>query len=242
MAFKWFAYPLAVCLWLTAFPAMAGDCVVLLHGMGRSYRSMAPMAEHLKAAGYPVENIDYPSTRKQLDPIVAKYLQPAIQRCGSHGGAVHLVTHSLGGILVRLYLQKHRLPANSRVVMLSPPNQGSEVADFMKDFSIYRWVTGPAGQQLGTAADSLPNTLGPVPQPLQVGVITGDRSLNPIFSSMLPGDDDGKVSVERAKLAGMADFLVVPANHTFIMSHPQVLKQTVHFLKKGRFRHAQKEN
>jgi hypothetical protein len=148
---------------------------------------------------------------------------------------IHFVTHSLGGILVRYYLQDHHLPPDSRVVMLSPPNQGSEIADLLKDFFLYRWIMGPAGQQLGTAEDAMPSRLSPVSVP--VGIITGDSTLEPWFSSHLPGPDDGKVSVERARLPEMADFMVVHRSHGFIMNDPQVIAQTIHFLRHGRFKH-----
>src|ERR1035437_545512 len=99
--------------------------------------------------------------------------------------------------------------------MLAPPNQGSEVVDKLGRLSLFRWINGPAGQQLGTSGNSLPNQL-PVP-PVEVGVIAGTRSINWFLSALIPGPDDGKVSVERTKLAGMADFAAVDTTHTFIM-------------------------
>ena len=212
-------------------------CVILLHGMGRSHRSMAAMARHLAHTGYRVVNLDYPSTRASIETLSEGIIFETVNRCRRQHPSVpiHFVTHSLGGILVRQYLQAHRLPPGSRVVMLSPPNQGSEVADLMKEFFFYRWMMGPAGPQLGTGAESVPNRLGPVDVP--VGVIAGDRTLEPWFSTRLPGADDGKVSVARSRLAEMADFLVVHNSHGFIMNDPQVIAQTLYFLQHGRFRH-----
>jgi triacylglycerol lipase len=212
-------------------------CVILLHGMGRTHRSMATMARRLAGKGYGVKNLDYPSTGASIESLSAGIVAETVRHCRlAHPSAsIHFVTHSLGGILVRQYLQTHRLPPGSRVVMLSPPNQGSELADLLKDWFIYRWIMGPAGQQLGTAEDSVPNRLGPVDVP--VGIITGDSTLEPWFSAQLPGPDDGKVSVKRARLAEMADFLVVHKSHGFIMNDPQVIAQTCHFLEHGRFRH-----
>jgi hypothetical protein len=212
-------------------------CVILLHGMGRSHRSMAAMERHLVRAGYRVVNLDYPSTEARIETLSQGVVSETVKRCRlEHPSApIHFVTHSLGGILVRQYLQSHRLPPGSRVVMLSPPNQGSEVADLLKDFFLYRWMMGPAGQQLGTGADSVPNQLGPVDVP--VGIIAGDSTLEPWFSARLPGADDGKVSVARSRLAEMADFLVVHKSHGFIMNDPQVIDQTLYFLQHGGFRH-----
>lgn len=214
-----------------------GACVILLHGMGRTHRSMAKMATHLVGNGYRVVNLDYPSTQSSIETLSQGIVAETIQRCKSErpSAPIHFVTHSLGGILVRHYLQTHRLPPESRVVMLSPPNQGSEVADLLKDNFLYRWIMGPAGQQLGTGEEGVFHRLGPVEVP--VGIITGDSSLEPWFSSLVPGPDDGKVSVERARLAEMTDFLVVHKSHGFIMNDPQVIAQTIYFLEHGKFRH-----
>lgn len=214
-------------------------CVILLHGMGRSHRSMAAMAAHLADKGYRVVNLDYPSTQASIETLSQGIVAETVRHCRLErpSAPVHFVTHSLGGILVRQYLQAHRLPPGSRVVMLSPPNQGSEIADLLKDNFLYRWIMGPAGQQLGTTPASVPNRLGPVDAP--VGIITGDSTLEPWFSSRVPGPDDGKVSVERARLTEMTDFLVVHKSHGFIMNDPEVIAQTAHFLEYGGFRHGE---
>ena len=148
-------------------------------------------------------------------------------------GRVHFVTHSMGGILVRDYLRRHAPPSLGRVVMLAPPNQGSELVDHLGALAVFGWINGPAGRQLGTGADSLPNRLGPVGFPL--GVIAGDWSWNPVYSAIIPGADDGKVSVARARIDGMADFVVVPHGHTFLMSAPDVIDEVLHFLRDGHF-------
>lgn len=209
---------------------------ILLHGMGRSHRSMATMGRHLAEQGFQVVNVDYPSTEASIEALSAGIVADTVRVCRTTDpkAPIHFVTHSLGGIIVRQYLQTHRLPPDSRVVMLSPPNQGSEIADLLKDWSLYRWIMGPAGQQLGTTADDIPHHLQPVNVP--VGIITGDRSLEPWFSSRVPGPDDGKVSVARARLPEMADFMVVHKSHGFIMNDPEVIAQTIHFLIHGRFR------
>ena len=211
--------------------------VIVLHGMGRTHRSMTRMANRLADDGYMVVNLDYPSTDASIESLSTGIVADTVNACRLErpSAPIHFVTHSLGGILVRYYLQDHHLPPDSRVVMLSPPNQGSELADLLKDFFLYRWLMGPAGQQLGTAEDAIPNRLSPVSVP--VGIITGDSSLEPWFSSHVPGPDDGKVSVERARLPEMADFMVVHRSHGFIMNDPLVIAQTIHFLKHGRFKH-----
>ncbi|MDH3326626.1 MAG: hypothetical protein OEM38_07915, partial [Gammaproteobacteria bacterium] len=147
---------------------------------------------------------------------------------------IHFVTHSLGGIISRYYLQTNQLPAGSRIVMLSPPNKGSEIADRFHDSTWYRWLTGPPGQQLTTDSNSLPNTLDAINY--EVGVITGRDTLEPWFSRLIPGEDDGKVSVESAKLPEMKDFLVVDHTHTFIMKSDVVMVQVLNFIKHGNFK------
>ena len=213
------------------------ECVILLHGLGRTKQSMDKMASALEKAGFFPVNLDYPSTKHTIEELAEKTIPKGLERCRQEDtGTIHFVTHSMGGILLRYYLTRHRISQLGRVVMLSPPNQGSEAADILQDIIFYQWLNGPAGQQLGTDPKSLPATLGPVDFPL--GVITGSRSgiFDFWLSSSIPGADDGKVSVERAKVDGMTGFLVLPYSHTFIMRQEEVIDQTTHFLRNGTFR------
>jgi len=206
--------------------------VILLHGMARTSRSMWWMSRALKQAGYQAINLDYPSTRHNIQRLANKPVHSAVQQLHK-AERIHFVTHSLGGILVRHYLQTYTLPKGSRIVMLAPPNHGSEVTDRLINWKPYQWLNGPAGQQLGTNSNSVPNQLKPID--IEVGIITGNKSTNPLFSSWIPGQDDGKVSVNSAKLNGLKDFLVVPTGHTFIMNNANVIAQTLYFLENGCF-------
>ena len=139
----------------------------------------------------------------------------------------------MGGILIRYYLANNEIDDLGRVVMLSPPNQGSELVDLWSDWPGYELINGPAGYQLGTGEESVPLQLGAAN--FEVGIITGKNTTNPLFSILIPGDDDGKVSVASARLEGMKDFLVVPEAHSFIMRDDEVIEQSAHFLEHGHF-------
>lgn len=213
--------------------AVVAECVILLHGMGRSALSMRSLEKHLRERGYHTVNRDYPSTSFTIEEIAKKNIPKLIAECKPQASKIHFVTHSLGGIVTRYYLQSNNLPKGSRIVMLSPPNKGSEIADQLQGSAWYKWLTGPAGQQLTTDQNSVPNKLKPINY--EVGIITGRRTLEPWLSQFIPGEDDGKVSVKRARLYEMTDFLVVDHAHTFIMNSSLVKEQVTHFLQHGYF-------
>lgn len=210
----------------------AGDCVVLLHGLGRSAWSMKRLEWALRKENYQVINRSYPSTRLSVAEAAA-WLDDVLKDRPAGAGQIHFVTHSLGGIVLRQYLAERPIENLGRVVMLAPPNQGSELADKLKPNALYRFFTGPGGQQLGTDAASLPRQLPPAD--FDLGVVAGDRSLNPLFSNYLPGPDDGKVTVASTRLAGMRDFLVVHHSHTWLAWTRPVTIAVKQFLKSGQF-------
>ena len=194
---------------------------------------MAPLGRDLVAAGFRVVNVGYDSWRVPAQEL-SDQLQDSLAACCRGGEeSVHFVTHSLGGILVRQYLADHSPAHEGRVVMLSPPNQGSEIVDRLAAIPFLESLLGPTGGELGTDPESLPNRLGPAH--FEVGIITGDKSLNPFYSWLIPGPDDGKVGVDRAGLDGAVGLLVVPYSHSFIMNREPVLDEVIHFLKEGRF-------
>jgi len=219
-------------IFLMASSLPAQETVVLLHGLARSASSMQKMADALESAGYRVLNLNYDSRHQPIDTL-ARDLHARILAASPDADKIHCVTHSMGGILVRQIQASDPIPKLGRVVMLSPPNQGSEVVDRIGHWWIFRKINGPAGQQLGTAADSFVNLLPPIN--FDCGILTGDRSINWINSFMIPGPDDGKVAVARARVSGMNACKVVHATHPFIMQKKSVIRDTIHFLQTGRF-------
>lgn len=216
--------------------AQANECVILLHGLGRTPLSMLPLEFAVERAGYKAVNHGYPSLAASVEELAGAHIPAALTECGTPAEApIHFVTHSLGGILVRYFLQSHALPAGSRMVMLGPPNHGSELID---EFADEPWfpVLGPAARQLGTGPDSVPLSLAPVD--LEIGIIAGTRmGLDWILQEAAPldGPNDGKVSVESARLEEMRDFLLVDETHTFMLNDGYVIEQVIAFLNDGRF-------
>jgi len=227
-------------LWF-APPALAtGDqdeleCVILLHGLARTQGSMSDIEEALLDAGYRVWSETYASRTESVASLAESTLSAGLAYCQEQDAAVvHVVSHSLGGLLIRVYLQDRQIDNLGRIVMLAPPNHGSEVADVLMNNSLYEWAMGPVGQELGTGDHELAKSLRPIPG--EIGVIAGNETSDPWFSPIIPGPDDGKVSVASARLDEMKDFWEVEAGHTFIMRNSQVIEQVLNFLRDGEFK------
>jgi triacylglycerol lipase len=208
----------------------AREAVALIHGLYRTERSMQPLALHLAAAGYEVHNLHYASMRGSPEELEVE-IEAQLAACCRAAPRLHFVTHSLGGILLRGVMARQE-PANlGRVVMLAPPNHGSELVDLLGDSLAF--VLGPTGRLLGTRQGSLPSRLPRPDYPL--GVIAGTWSVNPIGSLVLPGASDGTVSVSSTWVEGMTDFATVPATHSFILRSGAAADLVVEFLREGRF-------
>lgn len=207
--------------------------MILLHGLGSGPAQLALLGWRLRFAGYRVVSPRYPSTREPIESLVGR-LDRLVRslECGT-GANLHFVTHSLGGIVVRAYLEERDDPFTGRVVMLAPPNRGSELVDAFRKSPLLTRVLGPVGARLGTDPESIPSRLPPAH--FDVGIITGTRSVNPVGSLLIPGSHDGSVSVERAKLEGAGAFKVIDGSHTFLMNRRDVARDVVRFLSVGRF-------
>lgn len=220
-----------------ATPALHDNrpCVVLLHGVAMSGWTMRPIARALEREGYRVLNVSYPSRRVPLEQLATDFLPRELEKRGAFAAPrLDFVTHSMGGIVLRLYLRDRR-PANlGRVVMLGPPNHGSPAADRAAQRGWMRGIMGVNMPRLGTGADGIVRTLGPAD--FDVGVIAGSSLLNPLFKRDMPGVHDGVVTTESAKLEGMRDFRVVPHSHTVMLWRRDVIDDVRAFLRDGKFR------
>lgn len=216
----------------------ADEVVVLVHGFGRSGLALWRFAKQLEGLGYSVHRIDYDSFRKSPAEIVASVEQQIRACCTAEPSKVHFVGHSLGGLLVRAYLEKHRLANLGQVVLIGTPNQGTEFVDRYRD----RWwmqIAGTTALSLGTDTESFPNSLSPPDYPL--GVIAGFRSSSSEWgvSSAL---DDGLVPVASTLIEGMNDFLLVESGHSAMRYNSLILAQTDHYLRHGQFHHHRRED
>lgn len=214
-------------------PKMSGEGVVLVHGITRSSKSMAAYRQPLEKAGFRVFPFDYPSTRVDLDT-AAEYLNQVIESLDGIE-RLHIVAHSMGGVVTRTYRAKHHDERLKRLVLVGSPQKGAELADLMRGKAnlVFKTVFGPAGQQLVTDSDGFLKKL-PTPD-IEFAVIAGGHPPNG-FNPLIPGDDDGIVSLESTRLSGAADFLFVESLHLALNRNESAHAATVRFLQTGKFR------
>jgi pimeloyl-ACP methyl ester carboxylesterase len=205
--------------------------VILLHGLGRKGHAMFLLQKRIREAGYEAHSIEYASLQEPPEVLLEKVAEQIELCCRDDSRPVHFVGHSLGGLIVRAYLDKRPLENLGRVVLLGTPSQGSELVDIYGDSWLFR-VLGPTAGVLGTDEDSFPNSIGPPYYPL--GIIAGTSGFS-ITDDHLPGPDDGLVSVKSTKIDGMADFLLVDTSHSMMRYNQTVARETIHFLKNGSF-------
>ncbi len=238
-------FSLALVFLLALFTAPVGAgatqnptaCVILLHGLWRTELSMKWLEWQLREAGFTTANPTYPSLRYPIEELAVRGVGQGLEECAVHNpDTIHFVTHSLGGILVRQYLSQHSIPQLGRVVMLGPPNQGSQAADYVHSIDLLRPVTPEAVEQLGTGERSVPRRLGPVD--FELGVIAGTENRGGPWLGASAVASDGTVAVNETAVPGMVDFIEMPVGHTFMMWSEPVRDQVLHFLREGRFDHA----
>ena len=222
-------FAVSIFTWIPPALSTENRCIIMLHGLGRSANSLWIAEQFFTARDYEVHRLAYPSTKKDLDQLGEQIRREAQGLCST---TPNFLTHSMGGIILRVIKSTHPDFAVARVVMLGPPNHGSEIVDEWGDWKLFVQLNGPAGARLGRdgIVTELPNV------DFDLGIIAGSRSLNPYYSHLITGQDDGKVSIEATKVAGMKDHIVLPVTHTFMMNSGEVLNQALHFFQNGYFR------
>ena len=212
------------------------ECVILLHGLWRTALSMKALEWKLSDDGYTVVNVTYPSILQSIEDLAPAAVNRGLAQCRESGaGPVNFVTHSLGGILVRQYLSNHELLELRRVVMLGPPNQGSEVADWVDSNELLDVLAPQAVAQLSKGEESVPLKLGPVD--FELGVIAGTVNRRAALPGIPLLPSDGTVTVAETQVEGMADFVMIPTSHSFMMWNSAVIYQVQYFLRHGAFDH-----
>lgn len=216
-----------------ASPSQAhkNDMVILLHGLGRGTTSMWMLDYRLSQAGFDVHRIGYDSLTQSPDQIVEHVSKQIKACCQSSARKVHFVGHSLGGLIIRAYLEKERPQHLGRVVMLGTPNQGTAAVDYFRQFSGFNML-GSTTRSLGTDSKSFPLSLSEPNYP--VGVIAGYTTLK-LNEWYLKGIDDGLVTIEATKIPNMTDFITMNAGHAMLRYKSSVARQVVAFLKRGKF-------
>jgi len=208
------------------------EIIVLLHGLARSNTSMWLLASRLEDAGYYVRRVEYDSLHQNPNEILTEISSQINQCCQKHAQSVHFVGHSLGGLMVRAYLQNNRVDKLGRVVLLGTPNQGTEAADHFSNSWLMK-ILGPTAKTLGTDADSFPKSLEAPYYP--VGIVAGEHK-SQLNDPVIPGKDDGLVSVEATKIDTMTDFIIIETGHSRMRYDREVADQTIEFIKNGAFK------
>lgn len=216
-------------------------CVVLLHGIGGFALILKSMEWSLEEEGYFVANVTYPSLREPIETLAVEAVEEGLELCAGEGlSRIHFVTHSMGGILVRQYLSEREIEGLERVVMLAPPNQGSQLADYVGETPLRKVYEPDVLAQLGTGDESVPRRLGA--PTFEFGVIAGTRNLRKFLPGTPTEPSDGVVTIDETKAPGMKDFVLVPVTHTTIVWNDEVQLQTAYFLRNGRFDHRTEED
>ena len=220
-------------IFVSFFSLFATKSVLLIHGLRGSDKDMQALQNTFELNHYEVYSFSYPSTEYSIEKLVEMFLVPFIDEIDID--SLQVVTHSMGGILIRYYMQF--IPDNriSQIIQIAPPNHGSEVTDFFKNSIIYKKRYGKSGQQLDKTMNkklSLPDSVD-----FHCAVIAGTKSQFPVFSWFIKGKDDGKISVKRTQLKGLSDFITLPYAHDVIMQKPETIEQVLFYLENGHFKH-----
>lgn len=208
------------------------DYVVLLHGILIGSWQMHPLSTFFAEQGYEVINIAYPSTDYNLEKL-SSIVAADIKKRIIIDKPVHFIGYSMGGLVIRATLKKYKPKIMGRVVQIATPNKGSEIADRLKNNIFYKFLYGPAGQQLITDQSKIKSLFGPIDYDL--GIIAGYGANNFIFKKTFDGENDGTVAVNKVFIAGCKDYIKIRGTHFFMPFDTEVKSQALHFIKHGKF-------
>jgi len=206
----------------------SNDHVILLHGLWMRAFTLAALRRRLEQAGFSVEHFDYESVFRGADVSIAHSLQQ-VREAKARAGTIHLVGHSLGGLIALQALQREPGLDTSRVVCLGTPLRGSAVAR-----GIARLPGGSLfiGRNLEVLRDGLQGWAGTQ----QVGSIAGRLPIGlGLAIGALASPHDGTVSVDETQLPGLTDHCIVPATHTGLLFSAEAAERTIAFLRHASF-------
>lgn len=213
---------------MMGYPVGNQESIVLIHGLWMKGQEMMLLQRRLRRAGYRVYRFSYRSVAHDLVDNAWR-LNCFLQKV--EGETVHLVAHSLGGLVVRRLLHDFPEQRPGRIVTLGSPHSGSYVASRLSRMGWFRRL-------LGCSFPTLKGELFPWQSERQLGSIAGDLTIGigQLLRS-LPKPNDGTVSVAETLLEGMSDHVVVHASHMALLFSRRAADQTIHFLRQGCFDH-----
>lgn len=216
-----------------AFPVTA-PTVVLVHGLWTPAAVLVPHGRWLKDRGYRTHRFGYPSVRASLSQNAQ-----SLRRCIAEvkGNEIHLVGHSLGGLVILDMLRHDPDPRLRRVVLLGSPCVDSHCA---RRLARIAGIPALLGHSIGEWLSRGPGTALAPPPGVEIGVLAGTRSLG--LGRVVPGlprPNDGVVTVAETFLPGATDHIALPVAHSEMLASRRCAAQIAAFLGTGRFlRHA----
>ncbi len=214
----------------SAWETSSGENVVLVHGILRGSSSMNKIKIEFIRQGFSVTGFDYTKKDGSIEEI-SDSLHKKIKKFPK--GKIHFVTHSMGAVIVRSYISKYKPRNIGRVVMIAPPNNGSVYAAVLLHLPFFEKIFGRSGMDIAEGENCIVNSL-PVPE-FEFGVIAGGTGYEIGLNPFLKGDNDGTVLLKETIIEGMADFMQIKGQHSFLLFNNEVISESINFIKNGKF-------
>ena len=209
---------------------------IIFHGIYGESKDLQHISNILNVKGYPVVNIQYPTTTHPIEEMTEKYITPVIEKQiknlnilnsnlkteDQKNLKINFIVHSMGSVLLRYYLKNHKIDNMGKVMFISPPSHGSPLSDNPISDSI-PYFLGPAVSQIKTDKNSFINTLG---EPdYQCYILIGDHSDNFLYSFIIPGKDDGMIPFSTAGLQSCSMKVIINTTHTSILESEDTFRE-----------------